>query len=157
MPERAGGSGETYETLPTTWIPRALWPSKPSKEIGQAFGHRYHLIGDEDFTTAVNLPIPVELYANFGTLGMYAGMFFLGVLYFLLHRLLNTPGSGAGTLVISCILFSRLILIESDFTLVFGAVIQYAVLLVLFFRWLSPQPIDPGPTSRSAIRRRSMA
>ena len=142
--------GETYATLPTTWIPRVLWPDKPSKQIGQAFGHRYQLIADHDRTTAVNLPIPVELYANFGFTGFTFGMLGLGVLYFLLDRWLNSPRAGTGTLVIGCILFSRLILIESDFTLVFGAVLQYALLLVLFFRWL-------GPRRPAARVRRSLA
>lgn len=130
--------GDTYAALPTTLIPRALWPGKPSKETGQAFGHRYELLAPSDRTTAVNMPIVIELYANFGRWGCVLGMFALGALYQLLHRWWNTAGAGPGTLLIGCILYSRLILIESDFTLVFGALIQTAVLLIVVLRWLGP-------------------
>jgi hypothetical protein len=128
--------GETYATLPTTVSPRVFWPGKPSKEIGQAFGHRYELLAPGDRSTAVNMPILVELYANFGYWGTLLGMFGMGVLYQLLHRWWNVASVSSGALLIGCILYSRLTLIESDFTLVFGAVIQTAVLLILLLRWL---------------------
>ena len=32
--------GETYKSLIGSFVPRFLWPDKPSKELGQAFGHR---------------------------------------------------------------------------------------------------------------------
>lgn len=138
-PERvAYWGGATYRALPSTLVPRLLWPGKPSKRVGQDFGHRYSLLAPNDRTTAVNLPQIVELYANFGARGVLAGMFALGLLYRLLHRWWNTYGTGAGTLVLAALLLSRLILIESDFSLVYGALLQNAVLLILLFRWLRP-------------------
>ena len=131
--------GQTYAALPSTFIPRALWPDKPSKQVGQDFGHRYELLAPHDRTTAVNLPQLVELYANFGFRGVAMGMFVIGALYRLIQRLWNTPGSGDGTLILASVLLSRLILIESDFTLVWGAVLQYAVLLILVLRQLAPR------------------
>lgn len=135
--------GATYATLPSTLVPRAIWPKKPTKEVGQDFGHRYRLLAPSDRTTAMNLPQLVELYANFGAAGVALGMLALGALYRLFHRWWNTPGTGEGTLLVACVLFSRMILIESDFSLVFGAVLQYAVLLILLFRWLGPRRAMP--------------
>ncbi len=139
--------GESYRALPSTFVPRAIWPDKPTKTVGQDFGHRYYLLAPKDRTTAVNLPQLVELYANFGTAGVLCGMFALGLIYRLLHRWWNSPATGAGTLILACLLFSRLILIESDFTLVYGALLQNSLLLILVFRWLRPRE---GPAPRAA-------
>lgn len=131
--------GETYAALPSSIVPRIFWPNKPSKQIGQDFGHRYELLAPSDKTTAVNLPQLIEFYANFGPRGVLWGMLAMGLLYRFLHRWWNMPGVGEGTLVLAAVYFSRLILIESDFTLTYGAVIQFVVLLVLTLRALGPK------------------
>ena len=144
--------GTTYAALPSTFIPRLLWPNKPSKEIGQAFGHRYELLAPTDRSTAVNLPIPVEFYANFGALGLALGMLLLGLIYAALSRLWNHPQGGEGAIILGSILFSRLILIESDFTLVFGAVLQTSVLLILVLRALRPADSDRSMLVAGGLR-----
>ncbi len=132
--------GHTYKTLPASFIPRVLWPDKPSKQVGQDFGHRYQIIAEADRTTAVNLPQLIELYINFGARGMLLGMLALGVLYRLLYRKLNTAGAGDGTILLAATLFSLIINIESDFSMVWGAVIQRVLLLYLILRWARSRP-----------------
>ena len=98
--------GHTYKTLPASFIPRILWPNKPSKQVGQDFGHRYSIIAPHDKSTAVNLPQLVELFINFGTRGMLLGMLALGVLYRLIYRKLNAAEVGDGTIIIAATIFS---------------------------------------------------
>jgi hypothetical protein len=121
--------GESYRHFPASFVPRVLWPGKPSKRVGQEFGHRYAVLAPDDRTTSVNLPLLVELQANFGAGGALLGMAVLGALYALLQSGLNRRGMGDGGLVIGAYVLARLLNVESDFSLVFGAVPYKAAFL----------------------------
>ena len=123
--------GESYRTLPTTWIPRAIWPGKPEKRLGQEFGHRYGILDPWDRSTSVNFPQIVEMYANFGPVGVLVGMALLGLVYRALYAKLNRPGVTLPVILIGAYLFKDLINIESDFSLVFGSVMQKVVVLYI--------------------------
>lgn len=127
--------GETYATLLTTLIPRALWPGKPQKTLGQDFGHRYRFLDDHDTGTSCNLPQLVEMYANFGWLGILIGMPLLGIMYRLVYEVLNHSKAGTGGMIIAALIFIGLANIESDFSLVFGGLIQATVSYVILLRF----------------------
>jgi hypothetical protein len=112
--------GETYYSLVGAAVPRFLWPDKPTKELGQAFGHRYRYIDPSNKSTAINLPILVEFYANFGFLAVIFGMAFVGSLYGIVDGIVNRPGQALMMSMIGLTLLLPLLLIESDFSLVFG-------------------------------------
>ena len=130
--------GESYATLASSFIPRVIWRDKPSKNVGQRFGHRYSVISPDDRETAINLPQLVEFFVNFGPLGVLFGMFGLGLLYRFVSMKLNHPDAGDGTTVIGAMIFSELINIESDFSLVFGGLIQTAVILYFVMKLCGP-------------------
>lgn len=112
--------GDTYYSLVGAAVPRFLWPDKPVKGLGQAFGHRYRYLDPTNLSTAINLPILVEFYVNFGAIAVVIGMLIVGAIYGVVDSIVNRPGQ---TLVISMIgltLLLPLLLIESDFSLVFG-------------------------------------
>jgi hypothetical protein len=67
-------NGQTYLSLVGAAVPRFLWPDKPTKELGQAFGHRYRYLDPSNTSTAINLPITVEFYANFGSAAVFFGI-----------------------------------------------------------------------------------
>ena len=115
--------GQTYLSLVGSFVPRVIWPNKPTKELGQAFGHRYGYIGNSDMNTALNLPILVEFYANFGIAGVIAGMFFVGLIYFVLDRTVNTPGQDTIHSLVGVVILIPLANIESDFSLGFGGLL----------------------------------
>jgi len=117
-------NGATYTTLPAAFVPRALWPDKPSKELGQTFGHRYGVLDADDRLTSVNLPQLVEFHANFGVLGVGIGMALVGAFYRWLSDRLNRPGAGDGGIVLAALLFSTLTNVESDLSLVLGGMAQ---------------------------------
>lgn len=126
--------GETYLSLVGAFIPRIVWPDKPTKELGQAFGHRYGYIGATDENTALNLPILVEFYANFGITGAIAGMFLVGLIYFVLDRTVNNPGQDSLHSLVGVVILIPLANIESDFSLGFGGLILNGVALWLVLR-----------------------
>jgi hypothetical protein len=128
--------GESYYTLLTSLIPRIVWPDKPTKTLGQTFGHRYQRLYPEDDETSENFPQLVEMYANFGPPGVLLGMFIVGLIYRLLYSVMNHSEAGEGGLLISAVIFTVLLSIESDFSLTFGAVIQYTVLLYILNTFL---------------------
>lgn|GEM_PF-2490225 len=140
-------NGQTLATLPATLIPRALWPNKPTKELGQAFGHRYGLLHEEDHKTAVNLPQLIELFANFGWAGVILGMAAIGAFYRWLSDRFNRGDSGDGAVVLSALLFSTLTQIESDLSLVVGAVLQLGILFFVVL-WFARR--GGSPRSRAA-------
>jgi len=115
--------GTTYLSLVGAFVPRFLWPDKPTKELGQAFGHRYGYVGVNDTGTAVNLPILVEFYLNFGLIGVVIGMAIVGLIYRLVERAVNTPGQDDILSLAGIVLMIPLTNIESDFSLGFGGLI----------------------------------
>jgi hypothetical protein len=127
--------GATYYSLVGAFVPRFLWPGKPTKELGQAFGHRYGYLTPHDTHTSVNLPYLVEFYANFGVLGVVLGMALVGMLYRFLDDKLNRPGQPLLVSAIALSLFVSLLNIESDFSLVFGGLILNGVALFVVAKW----------------------
>jgi hypothetical protein len=127
--------GKTYESFLWSFVPRVLAPDKPKKTLGQEYGHRYGFIGNGNLTTSINLEQTVEMYANFGAWGVILGMIFLGLLIRLIHDLLNHGVGGDGAMLLATATFRALLNIESDFSLVYGGIVQGAVLLYLTL-WL---------------------
>ncbi|MDD5449790.1 MAG: hypothetical protein PHO42_04240 [Candidatus Omnitrophica bacterium] len=126
--------GYTYSTLLTSLVPRFMMPDKPSKNLGQEFGHRYRFLDPWDDSTSYNLPMTVEMYINFGEFGIIIGMFILGLILRGLYNFLNSPDAGDGGIVVSAIIFLNLLNIESDFSMVFGNVFQYMILFYIIAR-----------------------
>ena len=126
--------GRSYAALPASVIPRAVWPNKPQKQLGQTFGHAFGLLAPDDRGTSINLPQTVELFVNFGSAGVLLGMAVFGLLYRWLVRHLAGAASDDGTLLVGALLFSRLCNVESDASLVFGTVIQSALVLYVCLR-----------------------
>jgi hypothetical protein len=63
--------GESYYPIIFKFIPRFIFPSKPSENMGQLFGHRYGILRREDFITSMNTPILAESYMNYSFLGSF--------------------------------------------------------------------------------------
>jgi hypothetical protein len=126
--------GTTYLSLVGAFVPRFLWPDKPTKELGQAFGHRYGYVGANDTGTAVNLPILVEFFLNFGMIGVVFGMAIVGLIYRLVERAVNNPGQSDLLSLAGIVLMIPLTNIESDFSLGFGGLILNGLALWLVLR-----------------------
>lgn len=132
--------GATYYSLVGSFVPRFLWPDKPTKVLGQAFGHRYSYIGSSNVSTAINLPILVEFYANFALAGVVSGMLLVGVIYRLIDAFVNRPGQAPLVSMFGSVLLLPLLVIESDFSLVFGGIPLNAAALYVVWRLIARPP-----------------
>jgi len=127
--------GETYKSLIGAAVPRVLWPDKPTKDLGQNFGHRYKLIHESNKSTAINLPIMVEFFVNFGGMGVVLGMLIVGFIYGVLDNIVNRPGQSMLLSMIGAVTLLPLLMIESDFSLVLGGLpLSCAAFYVIWWR-----------------------
>jgi hypothetical protein len=113
-------NGETYRALLEKPIPRFIYPDKLDENAGQAFGHRYGLLGGQDDTTSYNLPELVEAYVNFGIWGVALVMFLTGIFYRVGQDMFVHPSMGIGALVGGGYVMSTWLNIESNTSLVLG-------------------------------------
>jgi hypothetical protein len=80
--------GDSMDYLTFAFVPRFFWPEKPDVSRGAWF--TVYLGGasnEEESTTSTALTAPGELYWNFGTLGVVAGMIIVGSLIGVLWRI----------------------------------------------------------------------
>lgn len=78
--------GESYASIPFMFIPRALWPEKPSRHFWNKFGRLYGVLSSEDYQTSVGVSYLAEAYMNFGYQGMYLCALFVGLLFAVVER-----------------------------------------------------------------------
>jgi hypothetical protein len=159
--------GYTYRSLVGAAIPRVLWPDKPTKEIGNAFGHRYGYLKWSNLVTSINLPFLIEFYLNFGFVGVLFGMAIVGATYRTLEELVNRPGQDLLTSLIGVIILVPLLMLESDFSLTFGGLFLNGLALYVVAKVIRhsgvasglPRPIYPplGAAALAALRRSERA
>ena len=162
--------GKTYESLLTKFIPRVLWPDKPKETLSHEFGHRYSLLNETDHVTAMNLPWLVELWVNFGPLGLVIGMVLFGIMFgYLVQKLDRREMTALEFVVGATILFPLCSNQESNFSIIAGNVFLLYLCLYAYFQlgyllqprrkkksaMLSPLPIAPIPV-RTALAIRTL-
>lgn len=125
--------GETYKPLATALIPRALWPGKPREIAGNAFGRRYGLIEPTNTWHSSNIPWIVEMYANFGSLGVLIGMTLVGFGVYALERFFARPDLRTIEKACGAALVLPLFFQESNLSLMVGALPAIAFAVWLYF------------------------
>jgi hypothetical protein len=71
--------GETMKYAGYAFVPRVLWPDKPTVTRGAWFSSYLGLYDTEaDATTAIGMTAAGELYWNFGIIGVLVGMIAIG-------------------------------------------------------------------------------
>lgn len=132
-------NGESYSALFTKFIPRILWPDKPTDTVGNTFGRRYKYIGIKDYSTTFNLPWIVEMYANFGNSGVLIGMPLVGFVFAFLEQKLNSPRMGYLEVVIAVATLYGLTSHECNLSLTAGNIFNLALFLYIMFRFILRQ------------------
>ena len=125
--------GESYKILASKIIPRIFWKNKPSDELGNKFGHRYGELNLEDKNTSWNMPVLNEFYVNYGLWGVGIGMFLLGILFRFLSTSFSIIDNNNIEKIISFFILVPLFFLESHLSLLFGAVIQSYIFLIVLF------------------------
>jgi hypothetical protein len=123
--------GATYYPILFKPIPRLLWPGKPIDLTGQEFGHRYGYLALDDHDTSYNLPQTVELYANFGVIGVVIGSLLFGIFYRAAELMFFHSRSGVGAVALGAVVLSKLLEIESGASLVLGGLVWGLVVVGL--------------------------
>ena len=137
--------GSTYRSLAGALVPRFIWPDKPEKTLGQDYGHRYGYLSDSDLDTSFNLPVLVEFYINYGTVGVILGMFVLGTVLRGIEDVINVPGQGLLISAAATPILVRLLVMECDFSLVFGGLpLQLPSLWFISLAMLLTAGVIPG-------------
>lgn len=116
-------NGESLELGLVAFIPRFLWPNKPSLTFGNQFGVRYGILYEGNTDTTVNLTWVVEFYINYGYPGVIVGMAFVGVAFALLERWYSTPGTSLIDVIIPLSTTFTLVYPESNLVSMWGGVL----------------------------------
>ena len=129
--------GYSYKLMLSKIIPRILWKNKPSDTLGNEFGHRYNVLTKKstltkrDNSTSWNMPVLNEFYVNFGQSGVIFGMLLIGVIMNFITRVGTIDKNYNLETIICFYLFIPLFFFESHLSLLFGAIIQSYIFLII--------------------------
>ena len=73
-------NGKTIKFAFYSFIPSAVWHSKPSFEYANKFGRDLNFLIKSDYKTSINIPLITELYINYYFKGLFFGMCLFGLL-----------------------------------------------------------------------------
>lgn len=145
--------GDTYDYLLYGWIPRILWPGKPTAQGANVlFALDYGLLLDSQIdSTQMGIGFLAEAYANFGLAGVIVVMFLFGCLFASAHVMFNGVESDGGRAVYISVLAFYLNGIGSATAMFvfFGIQGFIALPLILRFfagRWRAPASSVHSPT-----------
>lgn len=125
--------GETLAWLPTMVLPHFLIPFRPGQNMGDQWAVYYGL-KDKSWTASINFPMLCEFYANFGYLGMIILSFFNGMLIVWFMRKFN-DGIGDTNLLLLIFVVTKIIVVEANVTLAYGAILQVIAVCWLYKRY----------------------
>ena len=153
--------GETYSYFIYAWIPRVLWPDKPTASDANNrldVDYRLKLKGQGSTISIGQLP---EAYANFGLWGVVIVMALQGFILSLLNSVLNGPRSEGGRVIYLTLLIYFLNGIGSLTIMLYGALLQHILANALILRGFAGRfqappdeklPVVPPPTYRPGRR-----
>lgn len=149
--------GETYGYLIIGWIPRFIWPDKPSaSEANRTFDIDYQLIIPQQTSTTISIGQLPEAFANFGVIGILVVMLFQGILFGSLDKVLNGPRSEGGRAVYLSLMVFFFNGIGSSTAIWFGALLQNmianALILRLFTTGFRPPSGQAGTAQQARLR-----
>jgi O-antigen polysaccharide polymerase Wzy len=129
--------GATYLAIPLGFIPRILWPDKPTYQFDNEIGRVSGYLQPNDYRTSIKYGYFGEAYLNFGWLGLTVGLFMIGMMFRIAYaKLVGLQGrqSPTATLLYSLILLD-IATIETPLGPAIGGATREAVVLVVLL-WL---------------------
>jgi hypothetical protein len=115
--------GATLQNLAAGLIPRILWPEKPTIGIGYWFAEAYWGTPPRVKQVPQSVPHPVELWINFGWIGVIVGLAILGIWYRFAYSALRPLESGTGAVLYAIVLVT-VIPVDRDLPLVYVTLVQ---------------------------------
>jgi hypothetical protein len=133
-------NGSTYSYFFLGWVPRRVWPNKPSAtDSSHQLDVDYELLYDfQAYENGANIGIGLlpEAWVNFSWLGVLFIMLLQGILLSAINHALNSPRSEGGRAIYLSVMILSLNGIGTTFALLFTSlfqnVIANSILLRLF-------------------------
>src|SRR5262249_15409342 len=128
-------NGSTYRFLAITWIPRVLWPEKPTvNEANQFYQVAYGLTTEKGLgNVSIAVGSLAEGYINFGWAGVAGVMLLIGIALGVFQRTFVMSQSSSVFLAVGLTLVPVFLSIESQMAAYLGGVIQQAGLAITVF------------------------
>jgi hypothetical protein len=125
--------GWLYSYMAITWIPRFVWPDKPSmSEANQYYQVAYGLTTEEDINkVAISVGLLTEGFINFGWAGVVGIMFLTGIFFDFYQRTFLASTSGALMTAVGVILIPQFLAVESQMAQYLGGIVQQVVVTLL--------------------------
>lgn len=133
--------GALYSYLFVTFIPRFVWPDKPSvNEANRFYQVAYGVTAEEDLgNVAIAVGVLTEGYISFGWYGVLGVMFLLGIFFGFYQRTFLGKSSGLLMSSLGIALLPQMLGIESQMATYLGGIIQQVafslVILLPVIRW----------------------
>jgi hypothetical protein len=139
--------GQLYSYLVITFIPRFLWPEKPSvSEANRFYQVAYGLTAEEDLNNvAIGVGILTESFISFGWLGVIGIMFLVGIFFDFYQSAFLSKTSGVLMTSLGIALLPQMLGIESQMATYVGGIVQQVGLSLLVFlpiiKWRRARPV----------------
>lgn len=127
--------GRLYSYMLFTWVPRFIWPDKPSMNEANRFYQVAYGLTDEQNLDSVSIGVGTmtEAYISFGWFGVVGIMFLLGVFYDFYQRVFFAQTSGPLMWCIGVALLPQMIGIEAQMAGYLGGILQQVILTLIVF------------------------
>ena len=127
--------GDTMSYAMYAFIPRLLWPNKPSVSRGAWFtAYLGAAAREEEATTSTGISATGELYWNFGVPGVVIGMCGIGLFYGLLWRMAGTnPQKPLRMLLYVLVSIPGMLDMPEAVTVYGGILSQFLLFSVIFY------------------------
>jgi len=125
--------GWLYSYMAITWIPRFVWPDKPSmSEANQYYQVAYGLTSEDDLSkVSISVGLLTEGFMNFGWAGVVGIMFLAGILFDFYQRTFLSKTSGALMTGIGVILLPQFLAVESQMAQYVGGIVQEVLVTLI--------------------------
>jgi hypothetical protein len=125
--------GSLYTYIFISWIPRFLWPDKPSvNDANQFYQVAYNLsTADQLNTVSIAVGVLTESFINFGWIGVFFMMFLVGVFFDFYEQTFLNRGAGVLMNGIGFVLLPQFLSIDSQLAVYLSGILQTLVLTFL--------------------------
>jgi hypothetical protein len=125
--------GWLYSYMAITWIPRFVWPDKPSvSEANQYYQVAYGLTSEDDLgKVSISVGLLTEGFINFGWAGVVGIMFLAGIFFDFYQKTFLAKSSGALMTGIGVILLPQFLAVESQMAQYVGGIMQQVVVTLI--------------------------
>jgi hypothetical protein len=144
----------SYEYFLYTWIPRVIWPEKPSPSTFIDQRDKLYLFENPVHSnTSIGIGVLPEAYISFSELGVVVIMFLQGVVFAIIGMLLNRPESEGGIAIYVLLMTDFLLRLgNGGATMIFGSLVQHMIIYIIIIGFFATNIFSRPLLARSLGR-----